>query len=168
MSTTQVDPNEWLMSGGARSAKFETIGTVVKGVIVAAPELRQQTDFTTGALKFWDDGKPMMQLVVTVDTGEKDPLEDDDDGLRSFYIKANLQVAVKDAIRKAGAKGLEVGGKLAVKYTGDGVAKTKGMSPPKQFSAQYTPAVAAEDFFSDPAPAAPAAGKSAADPEPPF
>lgn len=150
MSTQQLDPNDWLMSGGAKSAKFETIGTVVSGVIVSPPDVRQQTDFTTGALKVWDDGKPMMQLVVTVDTGKPDPNDPEDDGLRSFYIKGAMQAAVKDAVRKAKAKGLQVGGTLAIKYTGDGVPKQRGLNPPKQFAAQYTPP--ADNFLvSDPA-----------------
>lgn len=145
----QIDPNDWLMSGGAKSAKFPEVGTVVKGSIASPPTLSQQTDFTTGALKHWDDGKPMMQLVITIQTDERDPETPDDDGLRSLYVKGAMQAAVKDAIRKSGAKGLEVGGSIAVKYTGDGVAKTRGMNPPKQFAAQYTPpaAKAVDDFL---------------------
>jgi hypothetical protein len=151
----QLDPNDWLMSGGAKSAKFPEVGTVVKGTIVSPPTLSQQTDFTTGALKTWDDNKPMMQLVVTIATDERDPDEPDDDGLRSLYVKGAMQAAVKDAIRKAGAKGLEVGGTIAVKYTGDGVAKQRGMNPPKQFACQYqAPAAkAAEDFLASDVPA---------------
>lgn len=171
----QLDPNDWLMSGGAKSAKFPEVGTVVKGTIVTPPTLSQQTDFTTGALKTWDDGKPMMQLVVTIATDERDPDEPEDDGLRSLYVRGAMQAAVKDAIRKAGAKGLEVGGTIAVRYTGDGVAKQRGMNPPKQFAAQYkAPASqAADDFLNTPEPApaaAPAAAKANGgwDAEPPF
>jgi hypothetical protein len=169
----QIDPNDWLMSGGAKSAKFPEIGTVVKGTITTPPTLSQQTDFTTGALKTWDDGKPMMQLVITLQTDERDPETPDDDGLRSLYVKGAMQAAVKDAIRKAGAKGLEVGGTIAVKYTGDGVAKQRGMNPPKQFAAQYqAPAAkAVDDFLADEPAAAPAAAgnaKSWDTAEPPF
>ena len=152
--STQTDPNDWLMSGGAKSAKFPDIGTIVKGIITSPPTLSQQTDFTTGALKSWDDGGPMMQLVVTISTDERDPETPDDDGLRSLYIKGALQAAVKDAIRKAGARGLEVGGTIAVKYVGDGVAKSRGMNPPKQFACQYTAPAAGADFFADATPAA--------------
>ncbi|MGZ4610440.1 MAG: hypothetical protein ACXV2H_09310 [Actinomycetes bacterium] len=165
----QLDPNDWLMSGGARSAKFPEVGTIVKGTITTPPTLSQQTDFTTGALKTWDDGKPMMQLIVTIATDEKDDVEDD--GLRSLYVKGAMQAAVKDAIRKAGARGLEVGGTIAVKYTGDGVAKQRGMNPPKQFAAQYVAptAKAVDDFLATPEPAsaAPAASKPV-DTDPPF
>lgn len=165
----QIDANDWLMSGGAKSAKFPEVGTVVKGSITTPPTLSQQTDFTTGALKTWDDGKPQMQLVVTIQTDEKDDVEDD--GVRSLYVKGAMQAAVKDAIRKAGARGLEVGGTIAIKYTGDGVAKTRGMNPPKQFAAQYVPptAKAVDDFLATPEPAAaPVAAKAAADVAPPF
>ena len=63
-----TDPNGWLMSGGVGSAKFDAHGDCVNGTITETPELRQQTDFDTGAPLFWDDGKPKMQLVVTLAT----------------------------------------------------------------------------------------------------
>lgn len=178
MTAPQLDPNDWLMSGGAKSAKFPEVGTVVKGTITTPPSLSQQTDFTTGALKFWDDGKPMMQLVVTIQTDDRDPDDPEDDGLRSLYVKGAMQAAVKNAIRKSGAKGIDVGGTIAVKYTGDGVAKQRGkqrgMNPPKQFAAQYTPptAKAVDDFLGTAEPAAqPAAATKSAggwDENPPF
>jgi hypothetical protein len=38
-----MDPNDFLMGGGAKSAALPTIGTTVSGRIVRAPEVRQQT-----------------------------------------------------------------------------------------------------------------------------
>ena len=154
-----TDPNGWLMSGGVGSAKFDAHGDSVKGTITETPDLRQQTDFDTNAPLFWDDGKPKMQLVVTLATDQRDPSNPDDDGIRRLYVKGKLQQAVAGAIRKAGAKGLEVGGTLTVAYIGDDEPKRKGMSGAKLYTADYASPAAAFLATTEPpapAPAAPA------------
>lgn len=159
MTTTYDDPNAFLMGGGIPAAQFDTIGTTVTGAISALPEVIQQTDPKDGSLKFWDDGKPRMQLVVTVQTDLRDPEIADDDGLRKFYVKAKLQDAVRQAVRASGARGLEIGGTLAITYTGDGEQKNRAFNPPKLYSARYTaPAqAAANDFLNGGQQAAPGA-----------
>lgn len=141
-----IDPNTILMGGGVPSAKFDGIGVSVTGRIEDITA-SQQTDFTTGEPKAWPNGEPMMQVVVTLATDQRDPSITDDDGLRKVYVKGkSLTGAVRDAVRKAGAKGLEVGGTLTVTYTGDGVAEKRGINPPKLYAADYTkpdPAAAA-------------------------
>ncbi len=132
------DPNAFLMGTGAKSALFKKIGDRASGVIMHA-ELRQQTDFVSGALKFWDDGKPRMQLAVTLLTEDHD--DDDDDGMRTVYVRGAMQKAVRDAILKSGARGLGDGGRLVVEYTGDAEATRPGMSGAKQFKAKYEPPV---------------------------
>ena len=146
---TMTDANDFLMGGGVTSAKFPTIGTTVTGTICRPPEVQQQTDVTTGKPKFWDDGKPRQQLQVQLQTAERDPEVDHDDGIRAVYIKGQMQKAVREAVRRSGAKGLEVGGTLTVTYTGDGEAAQRGMNAPKQYSASYipAPAVAASQFL---------------------
>ncbi|GII63564.1 hypothetical protein Skr01_36490 [Sphaerisporangium krabiense] len=141
--------NEFLMGGGIAAAKFDVVGTTVSGQITQSPRVEQQKDLNTGEPKFWNDGKPMQQLLVTVQTTLRDPEVDDDNGERTFYIKAKMLAAVREAVRRAGAKGLEVGGTLAITYTGDGEATKRGFNPPKLYSATYTPpsAAAANDFL---------------------
>lgn len=155
MSTTDV--NAFLMGGGVRSAKFETIGDKVTGTVVAA-EVTQQTDITTGAPKTWDNGDPMMQLVVTLATDQRDPDDPDDTGERKLYLKGGKPTtslgAVKAAIKAAGAKGIEVGATLALAYTGDGEPTKRGFNAPKEYAAKYTapPAIdptAVDDIFGD-------------------
>lgn len=139
-----MDANSFLMGGGgAPTAKFPTPGTVVGGRIIEPPSIEQQRDIKTGEHKTWSNGDPMMQLVVTVQTDQRDPAIEDDDGKRRIFVKGVMKNAVADAVRVTGAKGLEVGGQLWVKYTHDGVAKERGMSPPKQYDAKYTAAAAA-------------------------
>jgi hypothetical protein len=149
--------NEFLMAGGVSSAKFPAIGTRVTGTIVRHPEVQQQRDFTTGEPKVWDDGKPMQQLQVTLATSERDPQTPDDDGVRAIYVKGNMLKAVREAVRRSGAQGLEVSGTLTITYTGDGEASRRGINPPKLYAAEYTaaPAAAANSFLAtEPTPAA--------------
>jgi hypothetical protein len=164
-----MDPNDFLMGGGAKSAAFPTIGTTVSGRIVRAPEVRQQTT-PEGQLKTFDNGDPMMQLVVQLATDERDPQDREDDGTRALYVKSNMLNAVRDAVRKAGAKGLEVGGTLTVQYIGDGEKKRAAFSAPKLYAASYTPPVpaAAADFLmgQPTSPVAPAAQPPAPQPAP--
>ena len=44
---------------------------------------------------------------------------------------------IEEAVKKAGAKGLEVGGTLAVKYVKDGEKKNKAFNAPKLYAAKY-------------------------------
>lgn len=159
---------EDFFTGGSTSAKFPTVGTTVAGRITRVGEPMQQRDFSTGEPKTWDDGKPMLQLPVDLATDERE--DADDDGVRTLYVKGAMQKAIRDALRKAGARGLAVGGHLAVTYSGDGVAKARGLNAPKEYQAVYTAPDAAADFLAadepEPvaAPAAPAVDVSKIDP----
>jgi len=135
--------DDFLMGGGgAPSAKFPTPGTTLSGRITERPTVEQQRDIKDGSKKFWSDGNPMMQLVVTVQTDERDPQLEEDDGRRRLFVKGQLKNAIADAVRAAGARGLEVGGTLTVTYTHDGTATQRGFNPPKQYTAQYVAAAA--------------------------
>lgn len=156
MSTpTPVNANDFLMGGGgAPSAKFPAIGTTFAGRITEQPTVEQQKDFTTGNPKFWDDGNPAMQLVVTIQTEQRDPAVENDTGKRRLYVKGQLKTAVQEAVRNSGARGLEVGGHLTVTYTQDGEVKRAGFNAPKIFRAEYVAAAQVEMT----GPAAPPAG----------
>lgn len=146
------DPNDFLMASGTRSFKFDAINATAKGTIVSL-DMQQQRDIKTGQPKWWDDQKtqPMMQLRVVLATDERDG--DDDNGHRAIYVKGNMQQAVRDAIKAAGAEKIEEGGTLAVQYHADGQATTVGFNPPKLYKAQYKPpsvtpaAVAVDDLL---------------------
>lgn len=151
---TTPSAEDFLLGGSVPSAKFPTPGTTVSGRITERPTVEQQRDFTTGDAKFWEDGKPQMQLVVTLATTERDPEIQDDDGTRRVYVKGNLKNAVAQAVRSSGAKGLEIGGVLSVTYARDGVAKNPRFNAPKEYTAQYTPAATAELHTPEPGQAA--------------
>lgn len=139
-----TDPNDFLFASGARSAKFEEVGDAIKGVVTSA-EVKQATDLE-GNPKTWDNGDPVMQLVVTLQTDERDG--DDDDGTRRLYAKGgnyeaasgtgtSMLNALRDAIKKAGATKLENGGQLTVKHTGLGKKKKAAHNAPKLYTAKY-------------------------------
>jgi hypothetical protein len=158
-----MDANDLLMGGGVKSAAFpdQQYGHTVSGVIVRPPQVRQQTDFDSGKPKFFDNGDPMMQIVVQVQTDLRDPADASDDGTRAFYLKGQMQAAVRDAVREAGAKGLEVGGHLAVRYIRDEPNSRGRGKDKKVYAARYTAPAAqqANDALmaGDPPAAAPAA-----------
>jgi hypothetical protein len=147
---TITDPNDFLLSTGIPSFKFENHGDTAKGTIVSL-DMQQQRDFNSGLPLTWDNGDPKMQLRIVLETDQHD--NDQDNGQRAIYVKGQLQQAVRDAIKTAGAQKIEVGGTLAVRYDSDGEPPKKGLNAPKQYRAKYEPpapgitAVDADDLF---------------------
>ncbi len=158
------DAERFLMGGGGRSAKFIRPGDTVTGTVCAPPALRQRTDITSGKPLTWDNGDPQMQLVVRLQTVLREDPEDD--GVRVVYLaggfaRATTQKVVADAVRAAKAQRLEVGGTLALRYTGEEPNAKAGLNPHKLYAAKYDPPATA--FLSQPTPAVPAE-QPAADP----
>jgi hypothetical protein len=172
MTTPQQQYNapsadDFLMGGGgAPSAKFPTPGTVVGGRITEKPTVEQQRDIKSGDKKFWGDGNPMMQLVVTVQTDQRDPEVDEDDGRRRLFVKGQMKNAIADAVKATGARGLEVGGVLTLTYTHDGPVTQRGFNAPKQYTATYTAAAVTALNTPDPGTVAPQQQYQAAAPQP--
>ena len=132
--------------GGGKAFAFDAIGDSVQGEIIGM-DLRQQTDMQTGEPKTFDDGRPRMVMVVTLQTELQG--DETDDGSRSVWLRGgNYAVgkgkgtssltAVKDAMRRAGVSDIETGGWLRVDYTGESVAK-RGYNPAKLYTADYRP-----------------------------
>jgi hypothetical protein len=135
--------DQFLLGGGGSSAKFDQIGDSVTGVIIST-DVQQQTDITTGAPLTWDNGDPRQQLVVRLQTEQRDPDNPDDDGIRAVYVKGSKKAgtrsmhdAVATAVRAAGGKGLEEGGTLTVKFVGEEPPSQRGLSPRKLWEATY-------------------------------
>lgn len=123
-------------SQSSKSAKFEQPGTSISGIIenVTANQIR---DFKSRQPKFFDDGQPQMQVLVTINTGVTDPMVEDDDGRRTVYIKgfglqrhAWLQALHNAGLRKAAE--VRPGDRFTATFTGFGEAKP-GMNAPKLF-----------------------------------
>lgn len=126
-------------SQNSKSAKFEQPGDRVSGIIetVTASQVR---DFQTREPKFWNDGSPQLQVLVTVDTGITDPSVEDDDGRRTVYIKGwgVQRRAWLTALRNAGLKKaseIKPGDRFTAVFTGLG-ERGNAPQPPKLF--EYT------------------------------
>lgn len=157
----------FLLGGGGKSASFEAIGDTVTGTIVSA-EVKDQTDIATGKVQTWDNGEPKKQLVVRLQTAQRDADDPEDDGVRAIYVKGSkkagsrsLHDAVAGAVRAAGAKSLEVGGTLTVQHTGTEPSATRGFSDRKLYAASYQ-APSTAGFLGTDQPSAPVAAPVAA------
>lgn len=101
------------MFGGAPSiswdvAKGYVLGTPRGGQIIAK-KITQQTNAETKQPRFYEgSGKPMMQIVVTLQTRER--TDATDDGKRAIYVKGEMMKSARKAFEEKGAKDLEIGG----------------------------------------------------------
>jgi hypothetical protein len=118
------DANAVLMGGGGpKGWKFENPGDSHAGTIAEPPKAVQERDYDPanpggGKGKVFPSGDPIMGVHVVVQTNERDPSIDGDDGRRTFYIEGRyIKEAVREAVRNAGAPGLEVGGQIHVTFT---------------------------------------------------
>jgi len=142
--------NDMLMSGGTPWASWLTLGHTVKGEVKREPEARQARDFTDGQPAFWDEAKtdPKMEVTILINTAERDPEIDDDNGDRLVVLpKGSARAnAVRAAVKTAGAAGIDVGGILSITYVKDGPKPKTGKGfPPKEYTAVYTPPVGSMD-----------------------
>lgn len=159
---------DFLFGGSAPSISWHNakVGTQ-QGGIITKKEIRQQTSYEDDSvLLYWDEAKqrPRNQLVLTVQTGRNDPEREEDDGLRRLFIKGQMQKAVAQAVKEAGLKAPEVGGRVIIEFTGEEKPEDKKMNPTKLYKAYYTPADAVhleegDDGYDD--------EETQADPEPP-
>ena len=128
---TNVDVDNLLSpSSGAPALKFPEIGTTHKGTVVDKTA-RQQTDFTTGEPRFWQNGDPMMEVIITL------ALDDGDEG--RLFIRGQMLAAVRQAVAWAGATTIDVGGRLAVRFDREEPNKNPRFNPVKIYVAQYEP-----------------------------
>jgi hypothetical protein len=132
---SQVD---MLFMGRPEACKFDSVGDTVTGLVVDL-FTQQAKDFDTGAPKFWDDGRPVMDPVVILQTSE---------GLRTLYVGSyRMRNAIRDAVLAAGFErggsravpGLRKDGRLLVRRLEDAAPAKKGGQPPKDYAAGYDP-----------------------------
>jgi len=124
-----------LLGAPVVSATFPEIGASVGGTILDVTTGDQRDP--DGKVRTFENGDVRRQVIVTLQTEDKEA--DDDDGRRRLFIKGGMMLSVRRALREIKAPGLRPGGVLAVTYTGDGEQKQKGMNPPKLFAVEYTP-----------------------------
>lgn len=122
-------------SSGPPAFKFANIGDTARGVITRT-EVAQVRDFKTNQPRVYPDGNPIMQIVITI-------RPDGSDEETRIFCKQAAKEAIRDAVAAAGATGLEIGGRIAVQYSGDEPPEQPGLTAKKQFVAQYQAPVVA-------------------------
>lgn len=132
-----MDPDRFLMGAPkVPSWKFVNPGDRILGEVVFR-EVRQQIDYLTKEPKVWKSGDPMYQLVVHVQTQLRDPSIENDQGLRAVYVKGRqMEAVIRDAVRAAGAPGIQVGGQLSLTYIGPDMTSEAPIKP-HAFQAAY-------------------------------
>lgn len=119
------DANDLIMGSSVEGAKFATIGDLVQGTIVKIGDKVQARKFRSdgklGDLATWDDGQPIWQVRIDIQTDVRDPMIQNDDGIRGLYIRAGseLRKVVQEAVRMSGSKEILVGGFLGVQFIGE-------------------------------------------------
>lgn len=155
MSTDEA--NRWLMGSGVPSCSFPVLNTKHEGHILAI-EMGQQRDPQNNKPKVWDDGSPMMQMIITLRTDERDAEVENDDGTRKLYVASKgMREALAAAVKLTGASGIAVGGRLGMKFVAEGERTNRAFNPPKEYKARYEPPTVSvdDDGYDDPpAPAA--------------
>ena len=153
------DAMDFLMSTGAPTIKFPRHGAKCEGEVLSM-EKTQQTDID-GKPRTFDDGNPMWQIVITLQTTDRDATIEADTGARRLFAKGYMLQAIRAALREAKFQGSDmVRGVLEVTYTGDGEVKRRGYSAPKLYSARFWPPPADDNE--------PDEGVSRMDPGPPI
>lgn len=142
--TAKDQANRLLMGGGGPPVfKFprEQKGITAKGTItdLGTQQQRKYVKDAVGPPLYWgDDGKPttdksdrpIMQVVITLrldESGEENRL----------ILNPAMRAAVLDAVQRAEANGLEIGGRLALQYYEDEPQDNPDISPKKLYRAEY-------------------------------
>ena len=134
-----------MQSASYAAVKFESVGDSIKGTIVHAEE-RPYVPFGQTEQATTRAGKPITEWVIGLQTDEHDADNDEDTGLRTLYVnKWRMQQAIATAVKAAGERSIQDGGKLLVRYSSDGKAEA-GFNPPKEFDAQYKAPVASVEI----------------------
>jgi len=123
------------IAGGGKAWSPEKIGDRISGVITLI-ERRQQRSFDGGVPLTWDDGTPRMLTYIELETDLRD--DDDDDGIRSLYLKGGKnfepaegkglsgELALVEAAKKANMSSIEPGAVLTDVLTGVAKPTTRG------------------------------------------
>jgi hypothetical protein len=132
-NTQQEDDAVWGMIGGRSipALKFSQempagsqnyvalpIGTWYEGTLAEPPQKRQVTDFKSKDPKFFKDGSPIEEIILTLNTGYADPANAEDDGQRRLFCGQGLKRALQDELRRLNIKRFGLGTLIKVTLTG--------------------------------------------------
>lgn len=125
---------------GGKAVKFTAPGSGITGKVTGWREeqMRKYSPNGQGELDTWDDGSKKMQVVINLDTDERDSSVSDDDGARSLYIASTRQKrALINALRAGGSKEPDEGGTLTMTFVGNDPDSKNPANPAKMYQASW-------------------------------
>lgn len=149
----------------SRYHKLKNVGDSIQGTILEIPEPKQSTVYNPDPaapkkLDFWEsrDGGPArpkleVHLLLQTEINEgPDENGEPDDGERRlvvpiFFKDGSMMSAIQAAMGRAGAKDLEKGGKIGIRFTGHDPESANPQQPRKLFEAYYEKPAAAGGVF---------------------
>jgi hypothetical protein len=133
--------DDLLAGGGSKSLSFKdfTVGDSYTGTIsgLRTVQVRNYDDPTK--LEFWDDGKPKLQIEVTLDTDYKDATDDEDTGERRVFLFGQKLTAAKEEMKRKGMAKLEIGSEFTITLTGTKPAKNPRYNDVKLYGIELKP-----------------------------
>lgn len=120
------------------SFKDTAVGEGYEGTIVDLRTVQVRNYEDPTKLEFWDDGKPKLQIEVTLSTSYADPSDPDDDGRRRVFLFGQKLKATKDEMAKKGMKKLELGSKFKITLSGTKPSQNKRYNDVKLYAIELT------------------------------
>jgi hypothetical protein len=135
------DPNDLLGSKSVPSLSFKDVevGTKFEGVITDLRTVQVRNYDDPNKLEYWDDGKPKLQIEVTLATEYIDSSLDEDDGTRRVYLFGQKLQAAKAEMKAKGIEKLEKGFKFAIEFVGTKPSSNKRYNDVKLYAIEVTP-----------------------------
>lgn len=120
------ESDDLIMGGGGRklpALQLSNVGDKVTGVItrISKPiQAKEQSGPRKGQPKTWPSGDPQMQVAIELATNLRDPLVDEDDGARTWWVRqsSDAQRALRDGVQAARREQAEVGATVTVELIG--------------------------------------------------
>lgn len=141
------DANDLLAGASVPSLSFKDtkVGEGYEGTIVDLRTVQVRNYEDPTKLEFWDDGKPKLQIEVTLSTSYADPSDPDDDGRRRVFLFGQKLKAAKDEMAKKGIKKLELGTKFKITLSGTKPSQNKRYNDVKLYAIELTPGTSKPD-----------------------
>lgn len=112
--------------------KDSKVGDSVSGSVVDV-QTRQARDPQTNKARFWENGDPVIQVVISLQTDQH--TDENDDGVRSVFVKfwGVQRKAFLAALKDANQSDLSIGQQFTATFVGTEKATSRAMSDTKIF-----------------------------------
>jgi DNA-binding CsgD family transcriptional regulator len=139
---TLPEASDLLVGSSVQTLSFKDtgVGEGYEGTVLSARTVQVRNYEDPTKLEFWDDGKPKLQIEVTLQTDYADPTDPDDTGERRVFLFGQKLRAAQDEFRKKGLKKLEAGYQFKISLTGTKPSQNKRYNDVKLYAIEINPA----------------------------